>query len=37
MQTKILGIMFGLSLFSVQSADAQIVSGVMTVTGVEMH
>ena len=37
MQTKILGIMVGLSLFSVQSARAQIVSGVMTVTGVEMH
>ena len=37
MQTKILGIMFGLSLFSVQPAGAQIVSGVMTVTGVEMH
>ena len=37
MQTKILGILVGLSLFSVQTARAQIVSGVMTVTGVEMH
>ena len=37
MQTKVLGIMFGLSLFSVQSVDAQVISGVMTVTGVEMH
>jgi hypothetical protein len=37
MQAKILGIMIGLSLFSVPSADAQIISGVMTVTGVEMH
>ena len=37
MQTKILGMMVGLSLFSLQSANAQVVSGVMTVTGVEMH
>ncbi len=37
MQTKILGVLFGLSLFAVSSASGQVLSGVMTVTGAEMH
>ena len=37
METRIWGLMVGLSLFAVTSADAQVVSGVMTVTGAEMH
>ena len=37
METRILGLMVGLSLFAIPSASAQVVSGVMTVTGAEMH
>ena len=37
METKILGIVVGLSLLAVNSAESQIVNGVMTVTGAEMH
>ena len=37
MQSKILAFMFGLPLIAVSSVSAQVVSGVMTVTGVEMH
>ena len=37
MQTKLWGLMVGLSLSVVPSATAQVVSGVMTVTGAEMH
>ncbi len=37
MEARILGLMFGLSLFAVQSAGGQVVSGIMTVTGAEMH
>ncbi len=37
MKTRFWGLAIGLSLFAVPSASAQIVSGVMTVTGAEMH
>jgi hypothetical protein len=37
MKTKIWGMMFGITLLAVSPASAQVVSGVMTVTGAEMH
>ena len=37
MRAKTWGLMLGMTLFAVSPADAQIVSGVMTVTGAEMH
>lgn len=37
MDTKIWGFMIGLSLMVSSTASGQVVSGVMTVTGAEMH
>jgi hypothetical protein len=37
MKTRYCAAAFALSLLVAASADAQIVSGVMTVTGAEMH
>ena len=37
MQIKTWGLMLGMSLFALSSAEAQVLSGVMTVTGAEMH
>jgi hypothetical protein len=37
MQTRTLGLAALLALFAATQADAQVVSGVMTVTGAEMH
>jgi hypothetical protein len=37
MDTKIWGLMIGLSLVASSTASGQVVSGVMTVTGAEMH
>lgn len=37
MHTRTLGIVLGLSLVAASPAGAQVVSGVMTVTGAEMH
>ena len=37
MDTRIWGLMIGLSLVASSTASAQVVSGVMTVTGAEMH
>ena len=37
MEARIWGLMVAVSLFAVQSAGAQVVSGVLTVTGAEMH
>tara|TARA_B100001013_G_scaffold176651_1_gene106169 strand:- start:367 stop:480 length:114 start_codon:yes stop_codon:yes gene_type:complete len=37
MQTRILTFALGLSLLAVNSANGQVISGAMTVTGVEMH
>ena len=37
MQTRVWGFMFGFSLLVASSASAQVVSGVLTVTGAEMH
>lgn len=37
MNTKYWALTFGISLFAISTAEAQVVSGVMTVTGAEMH
>jgi hypothetical protein len=37
MDTRIWGLMVGLSLVALSTASAQVVSGVMTITGAEMH
>ena len=37
MQIRVWGFMFGISLLAASSASAQVVSGVLTVTGAEMH
>lgn len=37
MDTKIWGLMVGLTLVASSTACAQVVSGVMSVTGAEMH
>ena len=37
MNKKYWALTLGISLFAVSTADAQVVSGVMTVTGAEMH
>lgn len=37
MQARLLGLAAVVALLGVSSADAQVVSGVMTVTGAEMH
>jgi hypothetical protein len=37
MDTRIWGLMIGLSLIASSTASGQVVSGVMTVTGAEMH
>ncbi len=37
MQTKVWSFMFGISLLAASSASAQVVSGVLRVTGAEMH
>jgi hypothetical protein len=37
MQTRILTFALGLSLLAVNSANGQVISGAMKVTGVEMH
>ena len=37
MQTRILTFALGLSLLAVILANGQVISGAMTVTGVEMH
>ena len=37
MQTRILTLALGLAVFAVNLANGQVISGAMTVTGVEMH
>ena len=37
MKLRTMALMFGLTTLAVSAADAQVVSGVMTVTGAEMH
>jgi hypothetical protein len=37
MPTKTCALLIGLTLFAAQTARAQVVSGVLTVTGAEMH
>ena len=37
MQFRVLGFVLGISLLAASSANAQVVSGVLTVTGAEMH
>ncbi len=37
MHTKSFALVFGISLLAVSSAHGQVVRGVMTVTGAEMH
>ena len=37
MHTRIMTLTLGLSLLAISSANAQVISGNMTVTGVEMH
>ena len=37
MPKKVVGLLLGISLLAAAPASAQVVSGVMTVTGAEMH
>ena len=37
MKLKTIAILFGFSLLTSPSASAQVVSGILTVTGAEMH
>jgi hypothetical protein len=37
MPKKVVGLLLGMSLLAAAPASAQVVSGVMTVTGAEMH